>query len=75
MSSCCGAAETKPTRIHKDEGLIPGLAQWLGIQLVMSCGVPVAQIRPLAWELTYPANAAPPPPRKKCKFYRETPYF
>ena len=26
-SSCYGTAETNPTTIHKDVGLIPGLAQ------------------------------------------------
>ena len=26
MSSCCGAAETNPTRNHEFAGLIPGLA-------------------------------------------------
>ena len=27
--SLCGSVETNPTSIHKDEGLIPGLAQWI----------------------------------------------
>ena len=28
-SSCCGAVESKPTSIHEDVRLIPGLAQWV----------------------------------------------
>ena len=28
-SSCCGAAETKPTRNHEVVGSIPGLTQWV----------------------------------------------
>ena len=28
-SSCCGAAETNPTRNHGVSGSIPGLAQWV----------------------------------------------
>ena len=31
-SSCYGAAEVTPTSILEDVGLIPGLAQWVGIQ-------------------------------------------
>ena len=28
----CGSAEVNPTRIHKDAGLIPGLALWVKVQ-------------------------------------------
>ena len=28
-SSCCGSAETNPTRNHEVVGSIPGLAQWV----------------------------------------------
>ena len=28
-SSCCGSAETNPTSIQEDTGLIPILAQWV----------------------------------------------
>ena len=36
-SSCCGAAATKTTSIHEDEGLIPGLPS-LGISICHRCG-------------------------------------
>ena len=28
-SSHCGSAVMNPTSIHEDEGLVPGLAQWV----------------------------------------------
>ena len=33
-SSCCGAAETNPTSIREDVGLIPDLAQWVKDQVL-----------------------------------------
>ena len=42
--SCRGSAETNPTGVHNDVGLIPGLAQcvkdpvWLGTSLCHVCG-------------------------------------
>ena len=82
-SSHCGTAETNPTSIHEDVGLIPGLAQ--GSSVAVSCGVDgkcsldptflwlwhklaaVAPIQPLAWELPYAAGAALKSEKKKKK--------
>ena len=39
-SSCCGIAETNPTRNHEVSRSIPGLAQWVkGSGIAVSCGV------------------------------------
>ena len=54
-----------PTGIHKDVGLIPGLAQWVA----MSCGVGrqlQPQFHPLVWEPPCAAGGA-----KKKKKNRE----
>ena len=50
-----------PTRIHKDAGLIPGLARWVKdpTWLWLWCRpAAVALIRPLAWELPYAMGVA-----------------
>ena len=52
---------TNPTRIHKDEGLIPGPLQWvkdLALLWLWCRPAVVALIRPLAWELPYAMGAA-----------------
>ena len=38
-SSCRGAAEKNLARNHEVVGSIPGLAQWVGSGVAMSCGV------------------------------------
>ena len=77
-SSCCGAAETNPTRNHKVADSIPGLARWVKDQ---HCHVlwrrsqtwfgswsrlaAVALIGPLAWESSYAVCAALKKKKKK----------
>ena len=79
-SSSSGSAVMNPTNIHKDSGLIAGLAQW-DMSVAMSCGVgcrcgsdpellwlwcrPAAPIQPLAWELPYASGVAPKRQKKK----------
>ena len=38
-SSHCGETEMNLTSNHEDVGLIPGLAQWVGSGIAVSCGV------------------------------------
>ena len=60
-SSCHGSVITNLTSIHEDEGLIPGLAQWVEdpVWPWLRCRLAAAaRSRPLAWEPPYAAGAA-----------------
>ena len=56
------------TSIHEDEGLMPGLTQWVMDPVLLWLWhkpSAVALIQPLAWELPYAAGVALKGPKKK----------
>ena len=60
-SSHCGSVVMNKTSVPEDAVLIPGLAQWVGIQCCHELWLRLAAaalILPLAWELPYVAGAA-----------------
>ena len=69
-SSCCGAAETKPTTINEDAVLIPGLPHWVNDPTLLWLWyrtATVALIQPLAWDFPYATGAALKKKKKKKK--------
>ena len=69
-SSLCGSAVMNPTRIHKDAGSIPGLAQWfkdLALLWLWCKPAAAALICPVAWELPYASPVALKKKKKKKK--------
>ena len=67
-SSCCGSVVMNPTSIHKDVGLIPGLAQWVKDSVLLwpwYRQAAAAPIQPLAWELPHAMGMALKKKKKK----------